>query len=84
MMKFIFGMEIHIEVFCKSILSFYVYLAIHTQSTQNKKFAYVCNISRKTCETKLIFCLPDEHEIFLQDDSIFLDMHSQACPKYPK
>ena len=44
----------------------------HAQSTQNKKFAYLCNISRK------------EWESFLQADSITLSVHSQACLKYPK
>ena len=25
-----------------------------------------------------------KHKSFLQDDTITLDVHSQACPKYPK
>ena len=54
--KFIFGVQINIEVFCKLILSFWVCVARHAQSTQNKKFAYLCNISRKTWEMRLIFC----------------------------
>ena len=36
-----------IEVFFKSILIFWVCATRHVQSTQNKKFAYLCNISRK-------------------------------------
>ena len=40
MMKFIFGMQIYIEVLYKLVLSFWVCVAIHTQSTQIKKFIY--------------------------------------------
>ena len=39
------------------ILSFWMSIARHSQSTQNNKFAYLCNISRKTWGMKLIFCL---------------------------
>ena len=56
MMKFIFCMQINIEVFYKLILSFWVSVTRHTQSTQNK-FAYLCNISIKAWGIKLIFCL---------------------------
>ena len=30
------------------------------------------------------FLPANKHESFLQVDSITLDLHSQACPKYPK
>ena len=30
------------------------------------------------------FLPTDKHESFLQVDSMILDVHSQACPKYPK
>ena len=36
-MTCIFGMQVNIEVFCKLILSFWVCIARHAQSTQNKK-----------------------------------------------
>ena len=52
MMKRIFGMQTNIEVFYKLILSFWVCLARLAQSIQNKKFAYLCSISKKT----LAFC----------------------------
>ena len=52
-----FGMEINNEVFYKLILSFWECVVGHAQSIQNKHFAYLCNISRKTCGMKLIFCL---------------------------
>ena len=56
-MKFIFGMHINIDVFYKLMLLFWVFVTMHAQSTQNKKFAYLCNISKKGWEMKLIFCL---------------------------
>ena len=37
--KCIFGMQINIEVFFKLILSLWVYLARHTQKSQNSKSA---------------------------------------------
>ena len=48
MVKFVFGMQINIKVFNKLILSFWVCALRHAQSTQSKKFAYLCNIFRKT------------------------------------
>ena len=63
MMKFIFGMEINIEVVYKVILSFWVCIARHVRRTQNK-FAYLCNIFRKTWELKLIFGLQINTKVF--------------------
>ena len=83
MMKFIFGMQIDIKVFCKLILSFWVCVTIHTQSTQNKKFAYLCNISRKTWETKLIFCLSDKKKFSTRLQCLFR-CAQPGMPKIPK
>ena len=47
MMKFIFVIQINIKVFYQLMLPFLVCIARLVQSTQNKKFAYLCNISRK-------------------------------------
>ena len=63
-MKFLFGMQINIEVFYNLILSFWVYVTRHVQSTQNKKFAYLCNISSKAWGMKLIFCLQINTKVF--------------------
>ena len=46
------------------ILSFWVCISRHTQSTKNKKFAYLCNISRKAWGMKLIFCLQINTKVF--------------------
>ena len=50
--------------------------------TQNKKFAYLCNISRKA-GYEVDFLHADEHKNFLQFDIITLGVGSQACPKNP-
>ena len=64
MIKFIFGLQIHIEVCYKLILSVWVCVIRHAQSTQNEKFAYLCNISRKAWEMKLIFGLQINMKVF--------------------
>ena len=63
-MKFIFGMQINAKVLYKVITSFWVFVARHAQSTQNKKFAYLCNISRKTWGVKLVFYLQINTKVF--------------------
>ena len=52
------------EVLYKLILSFWVCVTRHAQSIQNKKFAYLCNISKKAWRMKLIFCLQINTKIF--------------------
>ena len=64
MMKCNFCMQKNIEVFYKLILPFWVYIALHHQSTHNKKFAYLCNISRKLGRRKFIFCLQIYSKVF--------------------
>ena len=78
-----FGMQINIKVFCKLILSFWVCVARLAQSSQNKKRAYLCNISKRNRENK-DFLPADKHESFRQVDNITLVAHIQACPNYPK
>ena len=76
---FNFGTYINIEVFYKLILSFWVYTARHAQSTQNKMFAYLCNIS---VGDKVDFLPADKHKSFLHVESITLGVRSQACQNY--
>ena len=74
MMKFI-CMEINIEVFYKLILSFWVCVSSHVQSSQNKKFTYLCN-SPKNVGNKLYFLTTNKYENFLQIDNVNLDVHN--------
>ena len=64
MTKFIFGMQINIEVSYKLILSIGMCVTRHAQKTQNEKFAYICNISRKAKWIKMIFCLQVNTKFF--------------------
>ena len=73
-MKCFFGMWINIKVFYKLILSFWVCVTRHAQSTQNKKFAYLCNISRKTWGMKWFFCLQINTKVFYK-----VILSFQAC-----
>ena len=75
MMKFVFGMQINIEVFYKLILSFWVCPTRLAQSTQNKNFAYLCNISRTARRGggwrglgEVDFLPANKHKSFLQVD----------------
>ena len=78
-----FCIQINIKFLYKLILSFWMCVTRHAQSTQNKKFAYLCNISSKAWRMKLFFPA-NKHEGFLQVDSITFCLFSQACPKYSK
>ena len=57
MINFIFGLQVNIEVFYKVILSFWLCITRHTQSTKNNKLVYLCSISRKAWGMKFDFCL---------------------------
>ena len=63
-MKFVFCIQINIKVLYMLIRSFWVCATRHAQSTQNKKFAYLFNISSKAWEMKLIFCLQINTKVF--------------------
>ena len=77
-MKLIFVIQINIEVFYRLILSFCVCIAGLAQSIQNKKFAYLCNISRNTWAMKLLFLFADKYKSSRQVDSITLIVQSQV------
>ena len=78
-MKFIFCIQINIEVFSKVILSLRVSVTRHAQSTQNK-FACLCIISIKAWGMKLIFWLLTNVEGVFQIDTIVLGLCGQAYP----
>ena len=64
MMKCIFGMQINIEVLYWLINTIIYGVCNQAQSTQNNKFAYLCNISRKAWRMNLIFCLKINANVF--------------------
>ena len=79
MMNFIFAMQINNEVFYKLILSFWVYVTRHAQSTQNK-FVYLAISSEKHGD-EVDFFPADKHESLLQIHTMILMRmvkHSQS------
>ena len=48
--KFVFCMQINTEVLYKLILSFWAWVTRHAESTQNKKFTYLCNSPQRRGE----------------------------------
>ena len=61
--KFIFGIQIKIEIFYKLILSFWVCVARHAQSTQDKKFPNLCN-SPKNVGNEVDFLPANKYQNF--------------------
>ena len=61
-MKFIFGMQINMEVFYKLILLF----SKHTQSIQNNKFAISLQYLKKVVSDEFDFLHVDKHRGLLQ------------------
>ena len=79
MMNFIFAMQINIEVLYKLILSLWVCVTRHAQSTQNK-FVYLA-ISPEKHGDEVDFFPADKHESSLQIDTMILIgmvKHSQS------
>ena len=80
-MKFI-CIQINTKVFCKLILSFWVCAARHAESSQNKKFTYLCN-SPKNVENEVNILATNKYQNFLRID-INLGVRTLPFPKYPK
>ena len=71
MMKCVFGMQINIEVFFKLILSFWMCVAKHAQSTQNKKFAVSLQHLKENVNDEVDFLPADKRQRFPQTDTIY-------------
>ena len=72
-MKYIFGMQINIKVFCKLILSFWVCATRHAQITRNKNIFAIS--PEKHGGDEVDFLPSHEQKSFLQVDSISLGLH---------
>ena len=83
MMKFIFGMQINIEVFYKLILSVWVCIGRHAQSMQNK-ISHIFAISPEKHGVEVDFLPANDQKSLLQVDSITLGLCKQACSEYLK
>ena len=71
-MNFIFGIQINMEVFYKLILSFWVCVTKHAQSTQNNKFAIFLQYLKKDVSDEVDFLHADKHKGLLQTDTMIL------------
>ena len=79
--KFIFSIQINIEDFYNLTLSFCVCAPRLAQSIQNKKLAYLYNISSKTWAMELLFCLQINAKIFCKlvvSLLVCVDRHAQS------
>ena len=71
-MKFILGIQINMEAFYKLILSFWVCVTKHTQSTQNNKFVIFLQYLKKDVSDEVDFLHADKHKGLLQIDTMIL------------
>ena len=56
----------------------------HSQRSQNSKFAMSLQYLEKDVRNEIDFLLAEKHQIFLQIDTVILDVCGQACLNYPK
>ena len=80
-MKFIFEIEINMEVFYMLMLSFWVCVTRHAQSTQNNQFAISLQYLKKDVSDELDFLHADKHKGLLQIDTMTL---MEICRHYQK
>ena len=79
--KLIFCLQINTNVFYKLLLSLWVCLARHAQTTQNNKFAISLQYLKKELSDEVDYLHGDKHESLLQIDSMILMgmvKHSQS------
>ena len=72
----------NITVVYKLILSFFMGVARHWQSTQNKKYALSLQYLKKDLNYEVDVLHADKHKSLLQGESIVFDRFGQACLKY--
>ena len=71
------------KVFYKLIVSLWMCIASHAQST-SKKFTVSSQYLRKNVKDEFDVLPACKHQRFPQIDTIILGVCSQACPNYPK
>ena len=72
------------KVFYKLIMSLWVCIARHVQSTQNDKFAISLQYLKENVKDEVDFVCADKHQRFLQIDIIILGVRGRACQNYSK
>ena len=66
------------------ILSFSVCVAKHAQITGNNEFAISLQYLKKEASDEVDILHPNNHESFLQIDTMIFNGDGQAFPKFPK
>ena len=82
-MNLFFCSLINAKVFNKLIVLFCLFVARHTQSTQNNEFTISLQYLKKEVSW-FDFLHADKYGSFLQIDSVIFDADGQAFPKFPK
>ena len=72
MMKFIFGMKINMDIIYKLILSLWVCVARHAQSTQSNKFVISLQYLKENVNDEVDSLPANKHQRFLQSGTIIL------------
>ena len=72
------------KVFYKLIVSLWLWLARHAQSTQSNKFTRSLQYLKESLKDEVDFFLADLHLRFLQSETIILDACHQAYANYSK
>ena len=80
--KLIFCMRINAEVFFKLLVSLWVCVARHTQSTENNKLVISMQYPKQNVNDEVDFLPEDKHQRFLKIDTIILGLCAQACPNF--
>ena len=82
--KLIFCLQLNAKIFYNLIVSLWVCLARHAQSTQTNKFAIFLWYLKENEKDKLVVLPADKPQSFLQISIIILAVCGQACANYPK
>ena len=80
----IFGLKMNTNVFDKLIVSLWICVARHVQSTQNNKLTTYFQYLMENLKDKLEFLHADERQRLLQIAIINLVVRGQACPNHPE
>ena len=84
-MKLIFCLQINAKVFNMSVVSLWVWVARHAQSTQNSKFAISLQHPKENVKVEADLLAIDKRQRFLHIDTIILGVCSRPdMPILPK
>ena len=83
-MNLFFCLQINTKYLHKGTVQFWLCVIRLVQSIQNNKFAISFQYLKENRKNEVDFLLADEHQRFLQIETIILGVCRQACQSYPK